>query len=145
MTEMESFISDKSSGSQGTSKTKEKEKSNMLIISDSDYKSTKTANLNFSTKYLTFKEEIKLMMHKNSTIYSRNVKTLLFVFLTPFIFLFILQMVQSLSNFYNTSIVVKDHEEVLIDNVDLKCAHNPYGKYKNDCISVGIAVIVKLY
>jgi hypothetical protein len=83
------------------------------------------------------------MMDKNIKIYTRNIKTLLFVFLTPIFFLTFLQLLQNLSNFYNSSIVVKDHSPIPVDSVNLSCLNNTYGKYDKACISIGIAIIVK--
>jgi hypothetical protein len=119
-----------------------KSKNNILIINDSDYKSTRQSKIKFSTAYLTFKEEIKLMLYKNFTIYLRNVKTLIFLFITPVLFLTILQILQSLSDLYNQSVVTKDHKITNIDFVNLSCLKNPYDKYEIGCISIGIAILV---
>ncbi len=139
--ENESFIS--SGNSNKSSHLSNKLKNNILVINDSDYKSTRQTKINFSTAYLTFKEEIKLMLYKNITIYLRNLKTLFFIFASPILFLTILQILQSLSDFYNQSVVTKNHNINDLDEVNLNCLSNPYGKYEIGCLSIGIAILVK--
>ena len=136
MTELESFIKEENSQSKITN--------NILVINDSDYKSSRQTNLNFSTNYLNFKEELKLMIFKNSTIYSRNLKTISFIFLTPILFLFILQILQNLSIMFNKKSINKERPIQYIEKVDLKCSQNKMAKFDTGCISLGIAVIVNI-
>lgn len=139
--ESESFIS--SGNSNKSSHISNKSKNNILVINDSDYKSTRQAKINFSTTYLSYKEEIKLMLYKNITIYLRNIKTLIFLITAPILFLTILQVLQSLSDYYNENVVTKHHKITDLDEVNLNCLNNPYGKYDKGCLSIGIAILVK--
>lgn len=137
MTELDNFINeDKLNESELKS---DKEKLNVLIINDKDYKTTRQTN--FYTNYLSFREELNLMIFKNFIIYSRNLKTIIFIFLTPIFFLSILQIIQNLSDNFNKSIDIKNHPLNDIDRIDLKCTQNE-NNFSDECISIGIAVIV---
>jgi hypothetical protein len=115
----------------------------VLIINDSDYKSNKKQNINFSTNYLTIKEEIRLMTYKNYIVYSRNIKSLLFVFLSPIFFIWLLQQLQYLSDSFSSSKAVIDHPIVDLNSINLNCLNNK--KNPENCVSLGIGIIVLFY
>ena len=145
MTESEIFIdSEKVNLGLGKSPS-HSAKNSMVVIDDSDYKSTRKSNVNFSTNYLSLKEELKLMWYKNTLVYSRNIKSLIFVFISPFVFLTILQLMQNLSDDYTSTLTHRNYNSTEIDAVDLKCTSNQHSKYNPDCISIGISVIVTFF
>jgi hypothetical protein len=109
---------------------------NITVIDDSDYKSTRKTKINFSINYLTFQEELELLMWQNIKIYSRNLKTLLFIVLTPIILLSWLSYINVLTADYNETLIDKHPKNIsVIENINLTCA-------QSDCLSIGIAVIV---
>jgi hypothetical protein len=109
----------------------------LVAISDSEFKHIKKSRINFSTNYLTFQQEIELMIIKHFTIILRNVKTLLFILLSPIILMTILQIIQTMSDYYTSSLVVKEHPIIDLNSINLKC-NNTKG-----CISLGISILVK--
>jgi hypothetical protein len=120
----------------------EGDKSKLIIINDSDYKHSRKAKIEFSTKYLTFYEEVKLMNSQKYFIYKNNLKVISFILLSPLIFLTVLQIFQMMTDKYNESNIISDHEIIEVDRISLKCTTNNLGKYPKDCISIGIAIIV---
>ena len=97
------------------------------------------ASYSFSTNYLPFKEQLILILKKNITIFLRNTKSLLAIFLSPVIFLLILVFLQILSDNYTQGNIIKEHEINYLDQVSLKC------NYPTDCLSLGVAIIVYIY
>jgi hypothetical protein len=120
----------------------EGDKSKLIIINDSDYKHTRKSKIEFSTKYLTFYEEVKLMTLQKFLIYKKNIKVLSFILLSPLIFLTVLQIFQMMTDKFNESTMIIDHERIEVDKISLKCTTNKLGKYSKDCISIGIAIAV---
>ena len=118
------------------------EKNKLIVINDSDYKHTRKSKIDFSTNYLTFVEEIKLMTSQKFIIYKQNLRVLSFMLLSPLIFLYILQILETLTEKFTKSYIVKDPEQVDIDNINLRCFENIIGNYDQDCISIGLAIIV---
>jgi hypothetical protein len=109
-------------------------KNNVIIIDDSNYKSSRPSNVKFSTNYLPFYEQLKLMLEKNKIQYFRNIKILLFILILPFFFVGILQCIQNLSDYYQESIIIREPNINELKGVNIKCGEN--------CISLGIALIV---
>jgi hypothetical protein len=107
---------------------------NVIVIDDSNYKSSRPSNVKFSTNYLPFNDQLKLMLVKNKIQYFRNKRILFFVIFAPFFFLGILQCIQDLSEYYNDSVVITEPEINNLNNSSLKCGEN--------CTSLGIALIV---
>ncbi len=109
-------------------------KNSVIVIDDANYKSSRTSNVNFSTNYLPFGEQLILMLNKTKTQYLRNIKILIFMLIAPIFFLGILQVLQNLSDYYQDSITTKNPETYDLNNIDLKCGER--------CTSLGIALIV---
>jgi len=120
----------------------EGDKSKFIIINDSDYKHSRKTKIEFSTKYLTFYEEVKLMNSQKYLIYKNNLKVLLFILLSPLIFLTVLQIFQMMTDKYNESNRIIYHEIIAVDRISLKCTTSNLGRYEKDCISIGIAITV---
>jgi hypothetical protein len=115
-------------------------KSKFIVIHDSDYKNTRQSKIKFSTKYLDLREEIKLMLWKNLNVYSRNIKTIFFVFLCPIIMLTVLNILDYISLYYIKSTIIREPPSLSIDDISLNCNEN---KILGDkCLSIGIATIV---
>jgi len=94
------------------------------------------SNYSFSTNYLPLSEQLILILKKNITIFLRNTKSLIAIFLSPVIFLLILVLLQFLSDNYTQGNIIKDHEVEYVDRTLVKC------EFPFDCLSIGIAVIV---
>ena len=94
--------------------------------------------VSFNPSYLTFKEEISLMMYKHYKIYSRNLKSLLFIFLAPIFFLSLLQAMQYLTDNYKNRSVILEPKIINLDDVTLDCHAN---LNMTNCVSLGIGVI----
>lgn len=90
----------------------------------------------FSTNYLPIKDQVLLILHKNVTIFIRNTKSLIAIFLSPIIFLYILLALKYINENYKTDIIIKEQKINYIDDVSLKCG------FPIDCLSLGIAIIV---
>ena len=116
---------------------KEKE-SNSFGVDASKLKHERKNYLSFSTNYLPLNQQITLIFKKNITIFLRNRKSLVAIFLSPIIFLLILQTLQFLADSYTENTIIREHTVYNIDQVSLKCF------YPVDCLSLGIAVIVLL-
>ena len=126
----------------------------LIVIHDSDYKTTRKAKISFQANYLQFKEEIKIMVERNIKIYSRNYKSLIFIFTSPIILMLLLQIIQMLSDEYSTSQIVKNPQKTYLNNIDLNCKNSKYfsneiennkNEKTNDCISIGVSVLVLNY
>ena len=124
MVENESFI-----------KNMDKNANSMIIIDDSNYKSSRTSNVNFSTNYLNLTDQIGLIIDKNKLTYLRNMKIFVFIILSPIFFLGVLQLIQNLSEYYHETIKNKEPQVTSLDNVSLKCGWD-------NCTSIGISLIV---
>lgn len=124
----------------------------LIIIHDSDYKTTRKQKISFQANYLQFKEEIKIMIERNFKIYSRNYKSLIFVFSSPIILMIMLQLIQMLSDEYSKSQILKDPQKTDLNEINLNCRSSKYFSHNekkikekditNDCISLGISVLV---
>ena len=127
----------------------------LIVIHDSDYKTSRKAKISFQANYLQFKDEIKIMVERNFKIYSRNNKSLIFIFLSPIILMIFLQLIQMLSDEYSQSQIIKDPPKINLDNIDLNCRNSKYFAFNekiinekqkiNDCISVGISILVSFF
>jgi len=127
----------------------------LIVIHDSDYKTSRKAKISFQANYLQFKDEIKIMVERNFKIYSRNNKSLIFIFLSPIILMIFLQLIQMLSDEYSQSQIIKDPPKINLDNIDLNCRNSKYFAFNekiinekqkiNDCISVGISILVGFF
>jgi hypothetical protein len=144
MTELDNFIKDENLLSSPPTNLSNGDKNKMLVINDSDYKSTRQTNLKFSTNYLNFKDELKLMMFKNFKIYSRNIKSIIFIFFTPILFLFIIHSIKYMTEYYSKTLINKGYPITNIDNINLKCSQNNFAKFDSNCISLGISIIVRI-
>ena len=125
MVENESFIR----------KELDKSTNSVIIIDDSNYKSSRSSNVSFSTNYLKLSEQVALIISKNKLTYFRNMKILIFILLSPIFFLGVLQLIQNLSEYYHETIKNKEPEIVDLDSVSLKCGWD-------NCTSIGISLIV---
>ena len=123
----------------------------LIVIHDSDYKTTRKSKVNFQANYLQISEEIEIMVKRNIKIYSRNYKSLLFIFLSPIVMMLLLQLIQNVSNDYNEDNVIKEPIPINLNSVDLNCKNSKYFSFNekminnekiNDCISIGISVLV---
>lgn len=124
MSEKDNFLSKKESNSS------EKDK-----ISSTQTKLQRN-NFSFSTNYLPIKEQLVLILKKNITVFIRNTKSLIAIFLSPIIFLLILVSLQYLSDNYSQGNKIKEHEIENIHKISLKC------EFPIDCLSLGITYIV---
>ena len=104
--------------------------------SDLNYPTSYRRNYSFSTNYLPFSEQLTLVLKKNITIFIRNTKSSIAIFISPIIFLLILVFLQFLSDNYTQANIIKDHQVNLVDHTSIKC------EFPIDCLSIGIAVIV---
>ena len=111
-----------------------------LNLTNKTTKSSKS-KITFNTSNLTTKQEIILMLKKHIIIYSRNVKSLLFIFLTPIFFMYMLQAMQYLTDNYKNKSVILNYPITKIDNLDLNCHNN---LNITNCISLGIIVLGNL-
>ena len=131
-----------------------KKSEELIVIHDSDFKTSRKSKVNFKANYLQISEEIEIMVKRNFKIYSRNYKTLLFIFLSPLVMMLLLQLIQKLSNDYNEENVKIEPIPTNLTTVDLNCRNSKYFYYNekiinnqkiNDCISIGISVLVIIY
>lgn len=109
-----------------------------VTIEDTNYKPNRRNNINFSTNYLSLTEELSLMLNKHYLIYKRNLKLLVFIFISPIIFLAFLGFIQTLTERYTKSMINKNPTPINIDDINLKC------DFSEGCLSLGVAVIVKI-
>ena len=93
--------------------------------------------MTFSTNYLNTQDQIILILQKNFISLLRDSKSLIAIFVSPVIFLLILIFLQYLSENFTQGNVIKEQIIEKIDNISLKC------HYPSDCLSLGIAIIVK--
>ena len=77
-------------------------------------------NVTFSTNYLDNKDQILLLLKKNFISLIRNKKSLVAIFISPIIFLYILIMIQHLSDTYSQGKIIKEQLIDQIDNISLK-------------------------
>ncbi len=99
------------------------------------------SRITFNSSNLTTKQEIILMLKKHFIIYSRNAKSLLFIFLTPIFFMYMLQAMQYLTDNYKNKSVSLNYPIVNIDNSELNCHIN---LNMTNCISLGISILGEL-
>ncbi len=129
----------------------------LIVIHDSDFKTTRKAKISFQANYLQFKEEIKIMIQRNFKIYSRNYKSLIFIFSSPIILMILLLIIQIISNEFTQNQILKDPPITNLNEIDLNCKNSKYFLHneiiyfnknnkreekKNDCISIGITILV---
>jgi hypothetical protein len=107
-----------------------------IVIDDSKNKLIKRSTQNFSTNYLSLNEQLRLILKKHFTIYSRSLGVLIFMFLSPIFFLALLQFLQIVSDQYNSIVITKERPVLDLNTISLKCEEEP-------CISIGISVLVK--
>jgi hypothetical protein len=128
-----------------------KKSEELIIIHDSDFKTTRKSKVNFKANYLQISEEVDIMVKRNIKIYSRNLKSLFFIFISPLVMMILLQIIQKISNEYNQENVKIDPIPTNLSKVDLNCKNSKYFKFNekiinnqniNDCISIGISVLV---
>ena len=92
----------------------------------------------FNSQKLSTNAEILLMLEKHVIIYSRNLKSLLFILVTPIFFLYMLQMMQWLTDHMKNRTITLEHPIRKIDNINLNCFET---LGLSNCISLGFVVI----
>ena len=98
----------------------------LIVIHDSDYKTTRKAKISFHANYLQFKEEIKIMFDRNIKIYSRNIKSLFFIYASPIIFMIVLNIIQFLSDEYSSSQILINPHINNLHEFDLNCRKSKF-------------------
>ena len=92
----------------------------------------------FNSQKLSTNAEILLMLEKHVIIYSRNLKSLLFILITPIFFLYMLQMMQWLTDHMKNRTITLEHPIRKIDDINLNCFET---LGLSNCISLGFVVV----
>ena len=108
---------------------------------EEDFKNEHKHLVSFNPSFLSFREEISLMLYKHLLIYSRNIKSLIFVFTSPIFFLSLLQAMQYLTDNYKNRSITLNPTITNLNDVSLDCHLN---LNITNCISLGIGVIGNL-